>query len=140
MPLGGGGWFFYWVLFIVQDKRPVNLDLKTIRFPVTAIVSILTRISGVALFAAAGFGLWVLELSLSGAGGFERAGELLAVPAAKAAAWGGLCILIYHALAGLKHIAADFGWGESLRGGVIGSWLVIGLSIILAILTGLWLW
>ena len=124
----------------MKDNRPVNLDLRTIRLPITAIVSILTRISGVALFGAAGFMLWLLDLSLRGEEGFARAREILANPAAKGLLWAALVALIYHALAGLKHIAADFGWGESLRGGVLGSWLVIGLTLILAFLAGIWLW
>ena len=124
----------------LNDNRPVNLDLSTIHFPITAIVSILTRISGVALFVTAAAALWLLDLSLSGEAGFREAREWLANPLVKAAAWAVLVAAIYHALAGLKHIVADFGIGESLKGGVLGSWLVIVLSVALALAAGLWLW
>ncbi|MGL4718829.1 MAG: succinate dehydrogenase cytochrome b556 subunit, partial [Kluyvera intermedia] len=39
-----------WALFMIRNvkkQRPVNLDLTTIRFPITAIASILHRVSGV---------------------------------------------------------------------------------------------
>ncbi|MGL1161857.1 succinate dehydrogenase, cytochrome b556 subunit, partial [Vibrio parahaemolyticus] len=44
----------------VNKQRPVNLDLTTIRFPVTAIASILHRVSGVITFVAVGILLWLL--------------------------------------------------------------------------------
>ncbi|MGL5372028.1 MAG: succinate dehydrogenase, cytochrome b556 subunit, partial [Plesiomonas shigelloides] len=49
----------------VNKQRPVNLDLKTISFPITAIASILHRVSGVITFIALGILLWLLSLSLS---------------------------------------------------------------------------
>ena len=42
-----------WALFMIRNvkkQRPVNLDLQTIRFPITAIASILHRVSGVITF------------------------------------------------------------------------------------------
>ncbi|MDU2487402.1 MAG: hypothetical protein E7D17_07265 [Citrobacter freundii] len=46
-----------WALFMIRNvkkQRPVNLDLQTIRFPITAIASILHRVSGVAYHAVMG--------------------------------------------------------------------------------------
>ncbi|MDA8602687.1 succinate dehydrogenase, cytochrome b556 subunit, partial [Gammaproteobacteria bacterium] len=34
----------------MKDTRPVNIDLTTIRFPLTAILSITHRITGVIIF------------------------------------------------------------------------------------------
>lgn len=48
-----------------EKQRPVNLDLQTIRFPITAIASILHRVSGVITFIAVGILLWLLGTSLS---------------------------------------------------------------------------
>lgn len=124
----------------MKDNRPVNLDLGTIQFPLPAIVSILTRISGVALFFAAAIMLWLLDLSLSGESGFREARAMLATPLVKFVVWAILAALIYHALAGLKHIVADFGYGESLEGGILGSRLTIGASLALIVLAGLWVW
>ncbi|PVF12041.1 succinate dehydrogenase, cytochrome b556 subunit, partial [Yersinia pestis] len=61
----------------VKKQRPVNLDLQTIRFPVTAIASILHRVSGVITFVAVGILLWLLGLSVSSQEGFMQAATIM---------------------------------------------------------------
>lgn len=124
----------------MNETRPVNLDLNTIRFPITAITSILTRISGVINFASIAIMLWLLDLSLSGPEGFASAQELLGTPVAKAIIWGILSVAIYHALAGIKHLFGDFGYGESLEGGILGSRIILILAVVLIALAGVWIW
>ncbi len=124
----------------MNDTRPVNLDLTTIRLPITAITSILTRVSGVINFVSAGIMLYLLDMSLSGPEGFADAKALLTHPLAKLVIWGILSVSIYHALAGIKHLFGDFGYGETLEGGVLGSRIIIVLSIILIALAGVWIW
>ncbi|HBO11268.1 MAG TPA: succinate dehydrogenase, cytochrome b556 subunit [Halieaceae bacterium] len=58
----------------VKDNRPVNLDIGTMRLPITAWASISHRISGVVLFVASIGMLWALDTSLSSAEGFTRLG------------------------------------------------------------------
>lgn len=48
--------------------------------------------------------------------------------------------LIYHSLAGVKHLVADFGVGETMEGGVLGARIVIALSVVLILLAGVWIW
>ncbi len=125
---------------IVNDTRPVNLDLGTIKLPITAITSILTRISGVINFVSVGIMLYLLDMSLSGPQGFAEVKSLLASPFVKLVVWGILSVSIYHGLAGLKHLVGDFGYGETLEGGVLGSRIIIVLSVVLIALAGLWIW
>ncbi|MCW1253334.1 succinate dehydrogenase, cytochrome b556 subunit, partial [Shewanella baltica] len=54
----------------VKKQRPVHLDLQTIRFPATAIVSILHRVSGVIMLFAVGILIWLLNSSLASAESF----------------------------------------------------------------------
>jgi succinate dehydrogenase / fumarate reductase cytochrome b subunit len=124
----------------VKDTRPVNLDIGTMRLPITAWASITHRISGVVLFVTSIGMLWALDTSLASAESFARLGELLASAPAKAALWAAGTALIYHSLAGIKHLIMDFGIGESLEGGTLGSRLVIGASVVLSILLGVSLW
>ena len=125
---------------IVNDTRPVNLDLGTIKLPITAITSILTRVSGVINFVSAGIMLYLLDMSLSGPERFAEVKSLLTTPFAKLIIWGILSVSIYHALAGIKHLFGDFGYGETLEGGVLGSRIIIVLSFILIALAGVWIW
>ena len=72
----------------VNSKRPVNLDLRTIKLPVTAYTSILHRISGVILFVSIAILLWMLDTSLSSESGFEQVQSCLQHPLAKLVVWG----------------------------------------------------
>ena len=124
----------------MTDNRPVNLDLATIKMPITAIVSILTRASGVFLFAAMALMIWMLDMSLASPEEFAQLKQMLTAPLSKIVLWVIVAAVIYHALAGIKHLIADFGYGETLEGGVLGARLVLILSIVLAALAGVWIW
>ena len=102
----------------MKPNRPVNLDLGTIALPLPAKASILHRVSGVALVVAVAVLLYLFDLSLSGEAGFARAAGLLATTPAKLVIWAVLAALIYHCVAGVKHLLMDLGIGESLQGGI----------------------
>jgi succinate dehydrogenase / fumarate reductase cytochrome b subunit len=124
----------------VNKNRPVNLDISTINLPAAALVSILHRVSGVVLFAVVALLLWMLDKSLRSAQGFaEVAAAFNSVPA-KLILLASLAALIYHLLAGLRHMLMDLGIGESLEGGRRGAVAVLLLSAILILLAGVWLW
>ncbi|MEM1405102.1 MAG: succinate dehydrogenase, cytochrome b556 subunit, partial [Pseudomonadota bacterium] len=54
--------------------------------------------------------------------------------------WGICVALIYHSLAGVKHLIMDFGIGETMEGGVLLARMVIGLTVIGAALAGVAVW
>lgn len=121
-------------------KRPVNLNLFTIKFPITAIVSILHRASGAILFLLIPFLLWLFDTSLASEGNFIELQAILVNPLVKILIWLILAAFFYHLLAGIRHMVMDLGFAESLQAGRFSSWLVIILTLILIILTGIWLW
>ncbi|MEE4599595.1 succinate dehydrogenase cytochrome b556 subunit, partial [Streptomyces sp. DSM 41524] len=96
----------------VKKQRPVNLDLQTIRFPITAIASILHRVSGVITFVAVGILLWLLGTSLSSPEGFEQASAIMGSFFVKFIMWGILTALAYHVVVGIRHMMMDFGYLE----------------------------
>jgi succinate dehydrogenase / fumarate reductase cytochrome b subunit len=112
-------------------KAPVYLQLWRMRFPPTAIASILHRISGVVLFLT----LPLLALLLA---------DLLAGQSLLAwttLGWQALWILMiwawtHHVLAGIRLLLADFHWAMSATAARKSAWLVILLSPPIA----LWLW
>jgi succinate dehydrogenase / fumarate reductase cytochrome b subunit len=124
----------------MKDSRPVNLDLRTIRLPLTAISSITHRITGIILFVAIGFMLFALDLSLSSPEGYARVEALLGHPLSKLVVWGILSALVYHMIAGVRHLLMDAGMGETLEGGLLGARIVIALSIISVLLLGVAIW
>lgn len=124
----------------MKDNRPVNLDISTMRLPITAWASIAHRISGVILFVAMAVLIWVLDASLRSPESFDSLVETLGNPLVKLVLWGIFTGLMYHSVAGIKHLVADFGIGETMEGGVLGARIVIAVSIVLALLGGVWIW
>ena len=118
----------------VNSQRPVNLDLRTIKLPVTAYTSILHRISGVILFLGIAIMLYALGKSLGSEEGFGEVKAWLTSPLAKFVIWGLLSALLYHLVAGLRHLIMDMGIGETLEGGKLGSKIVLAISVVLIVL------
>lgn len=122
----------------MHKKRPVNLYLPSIRFPITAIVSILHRLSGVLLCGFAVALLWVLDQSLQSAAAFDALKYDLAIcPVAKILLWLFLSSLFFHLVAGIRHLLMDMGIGEGKHTGSYGAYSVIGLTVIFTILLGI---
>jgi succinate dehydrogenase / fumarate reductase cytochrome b subunit len=124
----------------VNSQRPVNLDLRTIKLPITAYTSILHRISGVILFLGIAVLLFALDKSLGSEDGFAEVQAYLASPLVKLIIWGLLSALLYHLVAGIRHLIMDTGVGETLKGGKLGSQIVLVVSVILIVLAGVWIW
>lgn len=124
----------------MNSQRPVNLDLRTIKLPVTAYTSILHRISGVILFLGLVVLLYGLDMSLTSEESFEELKACLTSPLAKLVIWGLLSALLYHLVAGIRHLFMDAGVGETLEGGKTGSKIVIAVAVVLIVLAGVWVW
>ena len=123
-----------------MTKRPVNLSLWTMKFPVMAIVSILHRASGVVLFLFIPALLVVLDNSFKSETSFDRLVLFFSHPLAKFMLWSFLAALLYHLLAGIRHLIMDIGIAETLTGGKISSFIVLGLFGLGAMMLGVWLW
>ncbi|OHV12855.1 succinate dehydrogenase, cytochrome b556 subunit [Kushneria phosphatilytica] len=122
-------------------KRPTNLDLSSIQFPLPALVSIAHRITGVIMFVGLIFVLWAFDTSLSSPEGFASVRDALTGNAlAQLIAWGLLSALSYHFVAGIRHLIMDMGYGETLQSGQRGAQLTIIITAVLVVLSGVWVW
>lgn len=124
----------------MNKKRPVNLDLWTIRFPITALVSIAHRITGIVLLAGILILMCMLDASLASEESFQELQALLANPLAKLVLWAVLAALAYHLAMGLRHLLMDLGIGESLKGGQRGAAVALTAAIILILAAGWLVW
>jgi len=124
----------------VNNKRPVNLDLFTIKQPLPAIASILHRISGIIVFVGIALLMYVLDKTLASEEGFAAVQECLDGTFVKLILWGVLSALVYHLVAGCKHLLMDIGIGETLQGARTGATLVLAVSAVLVILLGVLVW
>ncbi|HKM98721.1 MAG TPA: succinate dehydrogenase cytochrome b556 subunit [Buttiauxella sp.] len=133
-----------WALFMIKNakkQRPVNLDLTTMRFPVTAIASILHRVSGVITFVAVGILLWLLGQSLSSPEGFLVASAIMDSFFVTFIMWGILTALAYHVVVGIRHIMMDTGLlEETLIAGKRSAMISFVITVVLSILAGVLVW
>ncbi|MBK8187715.1 MAG: succinate dehydrogenase, cytochrome b556 subunit [Cellvibrio sp.] len=124
----------------MNKKRPVNLDFSTFKLPITALVSITHRVTGILLFGGVAALMWMLQASLESPESFATVKTLGNHPICHIVLFGILALLAYHTVMGLRHFIMDFGIGESLKGGQLGAKIALVLSIILIALAGVWIW
>jgi len=125
---------------IVKKQRPVNLDLQTISMPITAIASILHRVSGVIMLFAVGILLWLLTESLSSEQGFQNAQEIVSGFFGTFILWGILTALAYHIAGGIRHLLMDMGYFEELESGALSAKVSFVATVVLSILAGIMVW
>jgi succinate dehydrogenase / fumarate reductase cytochrome b subunit len=124
----------------MKTERPVNLDLTKFSFPIMAITSITHRITGVLLFVAIAYLLWLLDGALASAEGFAAVSGTLAETGPRLVLLGVIAMLWFHILAGLKHLVMDFHHWDTLEAGRRASQGVIVLTLAGVALAGVWLW
>ncbi len=124
----------------MKDTRPVNINLIAFRWPLTALLSITHRVTGVIIFAGVAILLYLLGLSLESEAGFTQAQDLVASPLGKFIVWVIVSGLLYHLVAGTKHLIMDWGVGETLAGAAIAGRLTLVVSIVLIAAAGVWIW
>ncbi|MFI4962290.1 MAG: succinate dehydrogenase, cytochrome b556 subunit [Legionellales bacterium] len=124
----------------MNKKRPINLDLSTLKFPPMAIASILHRISGVLLFLLLPIMLFILGKSLHSEDLFAQTKTLLTSPLYKLVLWAFSAALFYHILAGIRHMIMDLGFGEHLCAARRSAMAIIALSVLATLFLGIWIW
>ena len=126
---------------IEKDTRPVNLEITTMHLPITGVVSILHRISGVAIFFTFLSFVWILDRSLTSESSFQELVLQLDKPSFKIFIILALSGFLYHLLAGIKHLLADiFGIGETLKSAELLSWITLLLFLFSVLFSVLLIW
>jgi succinate dehydrogenase / fumarate reductase, cytochrome b subunit len=120
--------------------RPKYLDLMRIRLPVPGLVSILHRISGLGLFLAIPFLLWLLQQSLSSPQSYVRYRAIFEQPLIKLILIGLLWALFHHLFAGIRFLLLDVHVGLELKATRASSMLVLAAGVVCAIVCGVLLW
>lgn len=124
----------------MNKKRPVNLDLGSLKYPPMAIASLLHRISGVVLFLLLPIMLFIFGQSMESENAFMQVKNALSQPCYKIVVWAFAAAMIYHVLAGIRHLLMDMGVGEHLDSGRRSAILVLVLAVILTLFLGIWIW
>ena len=117
---------------MLKQKRPVFLNLTQIRFPITAIMSIMHRLTGVLLFMALPFLVYVFERSLQSQADFIALREGLDSIPIKIILVMLVWSLLHHLLAGIRYLLLDIDIGIERQQARSTAWLVILLGLLLA--------
>jgi len=122
-----------------QPPAPVYLNLLRIRFPVGAVTSFAHRISGVLLFVALPFLIYLLDISLQGPEGYADAVAILGNCwlrlGSAAIAWS----LFHHLLSGVRFLLIDIEAGVTLKQARTSAWLVNLAGLVLTLVYIWWI-
>jgi succinate dehydrogenase / fumarate reductase cytochrome b subunit len=121
-------------------NRPKHLNLFQIRLPIPGIVSILHRISGASLFLMLPFLLYLLQQSLQSPDSYIHFRELVGHPLVKLVLLGLLWAFLHHFCAGIRYLTLDMHMGTDLAAARSSSYVVVGVSLVMTVILGVWLW
>ncbi len=118
-----------------QKERPLSPHLQIYRPQITSILSILHRLTGIAIGVGTLVLAWWLIAAAIGPEAYGNVQWFLS-------SWFGRCILLvftfcffYHLCNGIRHLGWDMGWGLELATLHITAWIVITAAIVLTLLS-----
>lgn len=118
-----------------RGNRPLSPHLQIYRLQLTAITSILTRITGNALIVAALLIVWWLLAAATSAEYFAIADAVVRSWFGKLVFLGSIWAVWYHYLTGLRHLYFDSGRGLDIPTAEKLGWGVILGSVVLTLIT-----
>lgn len=122
---------------MTPTNRPVFLNLFLIRQPVTAVVSILHRLSGVLLILLVPLLLYTFDHSLKSEAGFAEVMQLLQSTPMKLLGLLLVWALAHHLLAGVRFLLLDMHLGVDKPAARRNAWLVhLGAIAIVVLVAG----
>jgi len=105
------------------------------RFQITSALSILHRLTGIALsFGLVVLAAWLVAVAMGGEA-FRLTRAALTSPLGVAALFGWSLAFYYHLCSGLRHLVWDAGCGVTLRGARSGGVAVLVMTALLTLIT-----
>jgi len=116
------------------NKRLKYLNLIKIRLPITGVVSFAHRVSGLLMFLAIPFLIYLLQLSSASPDGYQLTLEYLSHPLVKLVTLVLLWSVSHHLLAGIRFLLIDVDIGVEKPVARMSAGTVLFLSITLSLL------
>ena len=114
-------------------NRPLSPHLQVYRPQLTSVLSILHRITGVALLAGTLLLIYWLAAAAAGPEAFETARAVIGSVLGRLFLFGWTVALFYHLCNGIRHLFWDAGYGFELETAYRSGWLVVGASAVLSL-------
>jgi succinate dehydrogenase / fumarate reductase cytochrome b subunit len=116
-------------------ERPLSPHIQVYRPQITSVLSILHRITGVAITFATLFLSWWLVAAAYGAEEFTDAQAFLGSIVGQLLLWGFTFAVFYHLGNGIRHLLWDFGWGFEMDQLRLSGLVVIGFAAVATLVT-----
>ena len=118
------------------DRRPLSPHLSIYRWPVTMTLSILHRVSGVALSSGLVALAWWLAAASGDAAGYRAVAAFFGSMPGQLLLFGWSAAFFFHLANGVRHLVWDLGYGFEIRQANASAWFVIALTVLLTV--GYW--
>jgi succinate dehydrogenase / fumarate reductase cytochrome b subunit len=119
-----------------SENRPLSPHLQVYRPQLTSILSMLHRLTGIALAVGTLLLIYWLVAAASGPEAFDQAQRLIGSILGRLMLLGWTFALFYHLCNGIRHLYWDAGYGFELSTAYRTGWLVMVVS--LALTLGSW--
>ena len=123
-----------------KKQRPVWYNLSPVNLPLPGLVSIFHRVSGLLLFLALIWMIYLLDLSLRSEADFNHLQEYLGFPIVKLGLLVLLWSFLHHFCAGIRFLFLDLHKGIDLPTARATSYVVFVASILLTVVLGAKIW
>jgi succinate dehydrogenase / fumarate reductase cytochrome b subunit len=118
---------------MATDNRPLSPHLQIYKPQLTSVLSILHRLTGVALAVGTLLLVWWLIAAATGPGAYDSAQGFIGSILGRLLLFGWTFALFYHLANGIRHLLWDAGWGFELRTAYTTGWLVVVASVVLTL-------
>ncbi len=118
-----------------SSNRPLSPHLQVYRPQITMVLSILHRITGVALAVGTLLLIYWLAAAASGPAAFATAQDLVGSVIGRLLLFGWTFALFYHLSNGIRHLFWDIGLGFEMETAERSGWAVVASSVALTMLS-----
>jgi succinate dehydrogenase / fumarate reductase cytochrome b subunit len=119
--------------FMANSNRPLSPHLQVYRPQWTMILSILHRITGVALGLGTLLLAWWLMAAATGPDAFATAQSIVGSIPGRFVLLGFTFSLFYHLTNGIRHLFWDVGVGFELKAAQKSGWFALALAVVLTV-------
>ena len=114
--------------------RPLSPHLQIYAPQITSVLSIMNRVTGLAISAGMLLLVWWLVAAAAGPQAFAAVQGFIGSPVGLFVLFGWTASLFYHFFGGIRHLAWDAGWGFELDRTHLTGWITIIATVAATVL------